>query len=93
MPLYRYLYADGTLERLFANHVDWRDVEHVLKSAHPAVREHIGVAVLRIIARDRRGDLLMVTCIEDAIEDDVFSIHTARYLDPAESEDPRLAQL
>ena len=84
MPLFRYQFAAGALDRLTGHHVAWQMVLYVLTRGHPSVREHVGAAVLRVTAADRHGDLLMVTLLETG-EDDLYEILSARYLNAEES--------
>lgn len=82
MPL-PYRFTAETLARLAAQHVHWRAVLFVLDVSRPQLREWIGASLLRVVAADEYGELLMVTLLEQ--HDDTFDILTARYLDPAES--------
>jgi hypothetical protein len=86
VPLFRYRFAAGALDRMTANQVPWQLVLFVLEYGHPALRERLGSALLRLIAADPRGDLLMVTLLEVAADDDdTYEILSARYLDAEES--------
>lgn len=85
MPLFRYLFAAGALDRLAAHHVAWQAVLFVLEVASPVHQQHIGSAVLRVTGADQRGHLLMVTLLELPDTDDTYEILSARYLDPEES--------
>jgi hypothetical protein len=78
-----YRFTAETLDRLARNRVSWQSVLFVLDVAHPQLREWIGATLLRVIAADQAGDLLMVTMLEQ--DDAVFDILTARYLDADES--------
>ncbi len=84
MPLFRYRWAAGALDRVLANQVAFAAVLYVLDLGTPVFQRHIAANLLQYIAADERGHLLMVTLIETA-EDDTYEIMTARYLDPEES--------
>lgn len=80
-----YRYTATTLDRLAANHVDWRDVEWVLRYQRPVIRERIGVSLLRIIGQCQNfgPPWLMVILLE--AEDDIYTIESARYLSAEET--------
>lgn len=81
-----YRFDLAALDALRAAGVDWRDVQHVLRTNKPKIRYHIG-SVLRVIAQDRSGGWMVVALIEE--EDDAYLVVRARYLDQTEVEAAR----
>ena len=89
MPLFRYRWAAGALERVLANHVPVAAVFFVLDLGSPVFQRYLGANLMQYTAADDRGSLLLVTLIETAA-DDLYEIQTARYLDDEESAAARM---
>lgn len=76
-----YRWDDDSYTAVAKAHVAWQDATHVLRHAHPRIRQHIG-SVLRIAAPDRAGNWLVVALIEEG--DDAYLVTGARYPGPDE---------
>jgi hypothetical protein len=80
----QYRFNDESYAAIGRAGVSWQSVVDVL-NAHPQVRHPIN-GVLRVAAPDRFNKWYVVILAEDAEEDDVFDVMSARALDPREIE-------